>query len=270
MSTHLPSLLLQHVSVAMSSCSDHLSSLRTRVSALQSSPLVRAVSQAVCIASTANIAAQLLHQYRQGEPLGIDFGLFIRFFLIAVIMAPLNYCWQALLERTFPGERSAGKKPTHHHDNISNDISQQRDLHESEVRLLPDTTPGGENGDGRYDPEYSSIEESKSKKTQSTKLYIRNTLLKLVVDCFLFGTWWNVIVFLILNGMLKLDPASQVLRSVKVETVPIVLNAFKVWPFALTIGLTLFPMEKRIVFYSTVNFFWSIYMSWVAGRETVP
>ena len=264
MSANLPSPVDQYISVARSFFSVHLSFLR--FPALQS-PLVRAVLQAVCISASANIAAQLLSEHRKGEPLSVDFGFFIRFLIISVIMAPLNYCWQAFLERTFPSKRLVDKKSAD--DDISSDISQQ-DPDGSEVHLLHDNASEGENRGERDIPEGSTTEESKSEKMQPIKLYIWHTFLKLFVDCFLLGTWWNVVLFLILNGTLKLDSGLQILRSVKVETIPIVLDAFKLWPFVFFLGLTLLPMERRIVFYSAVNIFWSIYMSWVAGREPAP
>ena len=240
----------------------HLSSLM--LPTLQS-PLASAVVQAVSISAAANIVAQLLSEYRNEKPLSVDLGKFTRFLIISVVMAPLNYCWQALLERTFPAELSVGKNSAD--DDNYNDIS-LHDHGESEAHLLNDNDPEEENVEEGNIPEGSTRGDSRSRGMQAIKLYIWHTLLKLFVDCFVLGTWWNVILFLILNGALKLESGLEVMRSVKAETVPIVLNAFKIWPFAMVVGLTLLPMERRIVFYSVVNFFWAIYMSLVAGRES--
>ena len=228
------------------------------------SPLVRAVVQAVSISAAANIAAQLLSEYRNGRPASVDLGLFSRFLIISVIMAPLNYCWQALLECTFPAELSIGKKPPANDD--CNDIS-RHEHGESEAHLLNDNDPEEENLEENI-LESKTSEDSRSGRRQAIRHYIWHTLLKLFVDCFLVGTWWNVVLFLILNGALKLESVPEVMHNVKAETLPIVLNAFKVWPFTILVGLTVLPMEKRIVFYSAVNFFWGIYMSLVAGRES--
>lgn len=180
-------------------------------------------------------------------------------------MAPLNYCWQALLERTFPAELSVGKNSAD--DDNCNDILLPDDGG-SEAHLLDNNVPEEENAEEGNLPVGSTRGDSGSTGRQAIKLYIWHTFLKLFVDCFVLGTWWNVVLFLILNGALKLESGIEVMRSVKMETIPIVLNAFKIWPFVMVVGLTLLPMEKRIVFYSAVNFFWSIYMSLVAGRES--
>ncbi|CAF9914505.1 MAG: hypothetical protein HETSPECPRED_001997 [Heterodermia speciosa] len=234
------------------------------------SPLASAVLQAVSISAAANIAAQLLSQYRHGIPLSVDLEKFARFLTISIIMAPLNYCWQALLERTFPAERfSVGKKySANKHDDVNATLPHESG--ETETLLLNDNDPPEEENvveEGNIPEGGTSKEDHRSGGRQTINSYIRNTLLKLCVDCFLLGTWWNVVLFLILNRALQLDSGREIMRSVKTETVPIVLNAFKLWPFVFVIGLTLLPMEKRIVFYSSVNFFWGIYLSLVAGRE---
>ena len=228
------------------------------------SPLVRAVVQGVSISAAANIVAQLSSEYRNEKPLSVDLGKFTRFLIICVVMSPLNYCWQALLERTFPAELSAGKKSA---DDDNCDNISLHDDSGSEVHLLKDNDPEEGNAEEGSVPVGSTSGDIRSRGRQAIKLYIWHTLLKLFVDCFVLGTWWNVILFLILNGALKLESGQEVMRSVKAETIPIVLNAFKLWPFVLLVGLTLLPMEKRIVFYSAVNFFWGIYMSLVADRE---
>lgn len=240
----------------------HLSSLALPI--LQS-PLASAVVQAVSISAAGNIAAQLLSEYRNKRPLSFDFGKFIRFLIIAVIMAPMNYCWQALLERTFPVKLSIGED--YAADANYNNLSRHHHCG-SETHLLSGNDPEEENEEYANMSESSTREGSRSRERQPIKLYIWHSLLKLLVDCFLLGTWWNVILFLVLNGTLNLESGLEIMRRVKTDTVPIVLDAFKIWPFAMIIGLTLLPMEKRIVFYSSVNFFWAIYMSLVASRES--
>ena len=260
------SLVLQYISVAMLFVPAQLASLK--LPTLQS-PLARAVVQAVSISATANIVAQLISEYRNEKPIFVDVGKFARFLTISVIMAPMNYCWQALLERTFPAERSGGKNSPAADEDIYNDISPpDHGESVSEAHLLDNNDPAEENVEGANIPEGSTRGGSRSKGRHALRLYIWHTMLKLLVDCFVLGTWWNVILFLILNGALKQESGREVMCSVRVETVPIVLDAFKIWPVAIIVGLTLLPMEKRIVFYSAVNFFWAIYMSLVADRES--
>ncbi|KAL8790975.1 MAG: hypothetical protein Q9195_006120 [Heterodermia aff. obscurata] len=235
--------------------------------ALQS-PLASAVLQAVSISAAANIAAQLLTEYRNERPLSLDLGIFSRFLIISIVMAPLNYCWQALLEHTFPANLSERKN---HADDDSVHATSLHDSGGTEAHLLNGHHSAEENAEENVEegniPEGSTRGDGSSGGRQAISVYIWHTFLKLFVDCFLLGTWWNVVLFLILNGALQLESARVIVHSVKADTVPIVLNAFKIWPFVFVVGLTLLPMEKRIVFYSSVNFFWGIYLSLVAARE---
>ena len=231
------------------------------------SPLVSAVLQSVSISATANIAAQLLSEYRNEKPLSLDLPRFSRFLIISIVMAPLNYCWQALLERTFPAERSVRENSVDE-NNVNTTLLPDHGV--AEAHLLNGNDPEEEDAEEGNIPEGSTRADGSSRRRKAINVYIWHTLLKLCVDCFLLGTWWNVGLFLILNGALQLESGREIMRSVKMETVPVVLDAFKIWPFVLLVGLTLLPMEKRIVFYSTVNFFWAIYMSLVAAREPVP
>ena len=99
------------------------------------SPLVSAVVRGNSISAAANIVAQLLSEYRNEQPLSVDLGKFSRFLIICVVMAPLNYCWQALLERTFPTELFVGKNPA---DDDSNNVISPPVHGEGEALLLND------------------------------------------------------------------------------------------------------------------------------------
>lgn len=51
------------------------------------------------------------------------------------------------------------------------------------------------------------------------------------------------------------------------DTIPIIVDGYKIWPIASVISFSLIPVEKRIVFLSAVGLFWGIYMSLVAARQ---
>lgn len=54
--------------------------------------------------------------------------------------------------------------------------------------------------------------------------------------------------------------------TVPQETIPIIVDSYKIWPIASIVSFSFVPVEKRIVFLSFIGFLWGIYMSLVAAR----
>lgn len=50
------------------------------------------------------------------------------------------------------------------------------------------------------------------------------------------------------------------------KTVGIIVDSYKIWPVASIVNFALVPVEKRIVFLSSVGLIWGVYMSLVAAR----
>ncbi|KKY16302.1 putative mpv17 pmp22 family protein [Phaeomoniella chlamydospora] len=50
------------------------------------------------------------------------------------------------------------------------------------------------------------------------------------------------------------------------ETVPVIVNGYKIWPIASIISFSFIPVERRIVFLSFIGLCWGVYMSLVAAR----
>lgn len=50
------------------------------------------------------------------------------------------------------------------------------------------------------------------------------------------------------------------------KTIGIIVDSYKIWPVASIVNFALVPVEKRIVFLSSVGLIWGVYMSLVAAR----
>lgn len=51
------------------------------------------------------------------------------------------------------------------------------------------------------------------------------------------------------------------------ELFPIIFASYKVWPLASIVNFAVIPVEKRIVFLSSVGLGWGVYMALVAARQ---
>lgn len=90
--------------------------------------------------------------------------------------------------------------------------------------------------------------------------------MKWFIDCMTIGALFNTVMFLVLIGVLKGQARETVAKNIRTETIPIILNSYKVWPIASIISFSCIPAEKRIVFLSCVGLLWGIYMSLIAAN----
>jgi len=161
---------------------------------------------------------------------------------MVIICAPLNYLWQAWLERTFPGW-TVPSKASKGTDLGLVSFEQRRGRDE---RLL-------EAGQG------SSRDAPKVRRWD-------NIAKKWFTDCIVLGALFNTLAFLILMGIMKGKSVSRITQDVRVETVGIIWNSYKVWPVANFVSTTYVQVERRIVFLSACGLVWNVYMSLVAAR----
>jgi len=49
------------------------------------------------------------------------------------------------------------------------------------------------------------------------------------------------------------------------ETLPLIVNSYKIWPVASIVNFVFVPVERRIVFLSCVALVWNIYLSLIAA-----
>lgn len=154
--------------------------------------------------------------------------------MLAFLTAPPNYKWQQQLERWLPAYAP------------------------DKVAMLPLTT-----ADAREDKDdHENVDIGPSSKL---KLNIKHTLMKWFIDCMTLGALFNTVAFLVLMGLLKGQSRQQIGTNVRVETLPIIFNSYKIWPLASIVNFAFVPVEKRIVFLSCVGLVWNIYLSLVAA-----
>jgi hypothetical protein len=111
-----------------------------------------------------------------------------------LITAPLNYHWQAFLERTFPARTPK----------VDEGLSDE-DLEIAEKGLL----------DVKRPPIKSPMTPSNGTPKLLTKLSWRNTFLKWFVDCITLGAMMNTTAFLILMGFMKGKAFPEIAMSVR-------------------------------------------------------
>jgi hypothetical protein len=221
------------------------------------SAIVTATVQATALASTSNILAQLIDAHRKHQPLGLDLGQFVRFFILTIITTPPNYCWQALLERTFPArDRSQAR---HDHDD---DIDLENQRKQDADNLLAGDPMAAQNSASGSLSTFSRL----SRSSPTAGLNYRNTALKWFIDCITLGAIMNTVAFLVLMGLLKHHSWAQIGTSLREETWPIIRAGYVIWPVASIISFAFVPVEKRIVWLSFVGLMWGIYMSLVAAE----
>ncbi|KAK5956357.1 hypothetical protein OHC33_002934 [Knufia fluminis] len=198
------------------------------------SPILTATLQSATLSSASNVVAQITNSYQQKIPFTFDVYEFLRFVVLAFLTAPPNYKWQQLLERRLPAYAP------------------------DKVTMLPMTT--FDRADQKGGDENESAEP-----IAKPKLNIKHTLMKWFIDCMTMGALMNTVAFLVLMGVMKGQSTERITNNIRTETIPIIVNSYKIWPVASIVNFAFIPVEKRIVFLSCVGLVWGIYMSLVAA-----
>ncbi|KAI0480958.1 hypothetical protein GGR56DRAFT_297977 [Xylariaceae sp. FL0804] len=211
------------------------------------SPMIKATLAAAALSCTSNVLAQFLEAYRDARPLAFDFAAVLRFVAVTLIATPPNYMWQQLLERSFPAyERRVPSSAT----------AGGRDLEKQKTPMMTDDA-----GEGS-----SSSSGVGGSSAEPPRLSWRNTLAKWFIDCITLGALFNTLAFFVLMGVLKRQPGQLIARNVRVETLPVIVAGYKIWPLASIVSFSCVPVERRIVFLNFIGLLWGIYMSLVASR----
>ena len=225
------------------------------------SPIIVATLQATVLSAISNVLAQGIQAYKttgnvvgtsrapltppltpsSQAPYPLDVGELSRFVILTILTAPPNYKWQQFLERSFPAYR--------HRPSTVLPLTSRAERQSSEDKREPPPPP----------PPYSEH-------GAALRLSIRNTLLKWFIDCITCGALMNTSAFLVLMGLLKGQAPAQIATNLQHETWPIIFASYKVWPVASLVSFSFVPVERRIVFLSTIGLCWGIYMSMVAAR----
>ncbi|KAK4073169.1 uncharacterized protein Triagg1_5449 [Trichoderma aggressivum f. europaeum] len=156
------------------------------------SPILTATLQAAALSTASNLCAQFIETYWNNTAFHLDHFQLFRFIVLSLITAPPNYLWQQFLEKSFPAyppmqkSRDGGK-----------DI---------ELKAMEEAAAGASIGGGS---------QSHSEAATQSKFSIRNTLTKWFIDCITAGAIMNTVAFLVIMGVLKGQPMSQISSNIK-------------------------------------------------------
>ena len=222
-------------------------------------PLVTATLQGSTMSAISNVLGQYLEArltsvrtrsvliesiliYCQ-RPFVLNIADVLRFFLLHICTAPPNYRWQEFLDRHFPARAAVDDHVTLPLHELDRKRAPMDDMETQPTRgssWLPARLRRTPRGTGR--------------------LNVRNTLVKWALDCLTVGALCNTGAFLIIMGILKAQSADKIMTNLKTETFRIIVAGWRVWPIASIISFSLIPVERRILFFSTIGLGWNIYM----------
>ncbi|KAF2477642.1 uncharacterized protein BDR25DRAFT_207832 [Lindgomyces ingoldianus] len=200
-------------------------------------PIATACLLALGIDCCSNVIAQRLKAWKNDVPFVFDHVLFIQFAIMVCITAPINFHWQAWLERAFPGWKVVKLK-------------------------VDDTTLDAEEKGVFLRGEGTHMQREEEVRVRNWW----NIFKKWFTDCITMGALLNTTMFLVIMGFMKGKTSAQIGADMKNETLKIIFDSYKVWPIANFFSTTYCPVEKRIVFLSCCGLFWNIYLSLVAAR----
>jgi Mpv17 / PMP22 family len=171
----------------------------------------------------------------------------LRFVLLHLVTAPPNYKWQELLEHYFPARESSSS-----HTYISIPLADREE--EEEVPKDHDSNVGDEEDLGS------------NRRRRWGKLNLRNLAIKWFLDCITLGAIMNTTAFIMIMGILKGQGPLDIWQNMRTKMVKIIVNGYKLWPVANAVAHAFVPVERRILFFGCVAFFWNIYLSLMAAR----
>jgi protein Mpv17 len=95
-------------------------------------------------------------------------------------------------------------------------------------------------------------------------LNVANTAKKFVLDQTI-GALVNTAAFIAAFAAFKGKDGAAIQRDVQRETLPLMINGWKLWPLVSILNFTLVPVQRRILVGSVVGLFWGIYLSLIAA-----
>lgn len=93
-----------------------------------------------------------------------------------------------------------------------------------------------------------------------------NTLKKFGLDQTL-GALVNTTIFVAAFAAMKGRNTQGIQRDVRRDTLPLMINGWKLWPAVSILNFTVVPVHRRILVGSIVGLFWGIYLSTIAAAE---
>ncbi|KAF2265365.1 hypothetical protein CC78DRAFT_579338 [Lojkania enalia] len=202
---------------------------------MRPSPIVQSTVLALIIDACSNVIAQRLKAWNDKKAFEFDLVLFIQFSIMTAISAPINFHWQAWLERTFPQKKIVTCK-------------REATANEEEKDVF--------------------VREGASGRLVDDDVTVRdwpNVFKRWFTDCITVGALFNTVMFLVLMGTLKGKGLTQIVMDIKTQTWQIIWDGYKMWPIA-NFASSYVPVERRIVFFSFCGLLWNIYLTFVAIR----
>jgi len=94
----------------------------------------------------------------------------------------------------------------------------------------------------------------------SQSLHKINTAKKFALDQTI-GAVVNTVAFVAFFAALSGKDSNAIQRTVRRETLPLMMAGWKLWPAVSFLNFTVVPMHRRILVGSIVGLFWGIYLS---------
>ena len=154
---------------------------------MQLSPIVASTVLALIIDGCSNVIAKRLKSWNDNVDFVFNGVLFIQFSIMTAIAAPINFHWQAWLEKTFPQYRTVMRKKDDKSVDAEEKGIEMRDTGEG-VRAV-------------------ELEE----KVRDW----HNVWKRWFTDCITLGAIFNTLMFLILMGMLKGKGLTQIMTDIR-------------------------------------------------------
>ncbi|OAL17282.1 hypothetical protein AYO22_11847 [Fonsecaea multimorphosa] len=240
-------------------------------------PLLEAWILSAIIVSISNTLAQVIDAYKKEEAFRFDLARLLRFLCLDLITAPLNYKWQEVLEKTFPRHHDpASSSRKEYHSIPLEDRDVEKDSNADQVENDDREPPVAEGSspprpprqlrEQQHSPPTPTRKRKKTKhKTLLAKKNWKNIWIKWFIDCITVGAILNTVAFLVIMGFLNGQP-SKIPHNLRTQTLTIIVNGYKIWPFANIIAHSVISFERRIPFFATVALCWNVYLSLVAER----
>ncbi|KAL3422270.1 Mpv17/PMP22 family protein [Phlyctema vagabunda] len=199
------------------------------------SPIVATTIQACILSAASNLIAQFITTYKSNAPFSIDVTPVLQFVIYTVLNAPPNFLWQSFLESAFPS---------------------------TYVTPSPSAiAAAATNNEKELD------KEEKTHELLETKLHIRNTTIKFLLDQTV-GAAINTLLFSLVFAGFKGANTEQAVQIAKQDFWPMMSAGWRLWPAVSAINYTLVStIEGRSLVGSLAGIGWSVYLSLIAGGK---
>lgn len=97
----------------------------------------------------------------------------------------------------------------------------------------------------------------------------RTVLLKVFIDQFIY-TIPSLLLFYCIMGKLEHKRNSEIKDEIKMKFIPTYAVDFTFWPAVQLINFSIVPPSYRILYVSTANFVWLIFLSYIKNKPRLP